>query len=102
MFQEFSRAMRQCSLAFFLVSASNIILTISQVHLLILPLGCIGLMHFQFLPYASTLQCRSPVMIQSQFTCHVPLSSNALQTMSNPIQEAWLVCRQGHRFCTSR
>ena len=65
-FQEFSRAMRQCSLAFFLVSASNIILTISQVHLLILLLGCIGLMHFQFLPYASTLQCRSPVMIQSQ------------------------------------
>ena len=31
-FQEFSRAMRQCSLAFFLVSASNVILTISQVH----------------------------------------------------------------------
>ena len=29
--QEFSRSMRQCSLAFFLVSATNIILTISQV-----------------------------------------------------------------------
>ena len=33
-FQEFSRAMRQCSLAFFLVSATNIVLTISQVHCL--------------------------------------------------------------------
>ena len=30
-FQDFSRSMRQCSLAFFLVSATNIILTISQV-----------------------------------------------------------------------
>ena len=30
-FGEFSRCMRQCSLAFFLVSATNIILTISQV-----------------------------------------------------------------------
>ena len=29
--QEFSRSMRQCSLAFFLVSATNIVLTISQV-----------------------------------------------------------------------
>ena len=29
--EEFSRAMRQCSLAFFLVSATNIILTILQV-----------------------------------------------------------------------
>ena len=33
-FQEFSRAMRQCSLAFFLVSATNIVLTISQVRCL--------------------------------------------------------------------
>ena len=58
MFQEFSRAMRQCSLAFFLVSASNIILTISQVHPSMYP-G--GIQHSY--SYASTQQCRCPVKI---------------------------------------
>ena len=58
MFQEFSRAMRQCSLAFFLVSASNIILTISQVHPSMYPRGT----QDSYL-HASTLQCRRPVEI---------------------------------------
>ena len=58
MFQEFSRAMRQCSLAFFLVSASNIILTVSQVHPYMYPRG----MQDSYF-YASTLQCRCPVQI---------------------------------------
>lgn len=44
MFGEFSRAMRQCSLAFLLVSVSNIVLTISQVLSLIHALAHISTM----------------------------------------------------------